>query len=246
MPRHDGRSADQLRSIKFTRHFTMHAPGSVLVEFGNTKVICSAMIEESVPPHIKSANFNKKPEDKAGWLSAEYAMLPSSTNTRKQRDKGGKVDGRSVEIQRLVGRALRAIIDLNQIGERTIWLDCDVLQADGGTRTASITGCYVALWDACLKLKELGKLKYWPLIDSIAAVSVGIVGGTPVLDLNYEEDVNAETDMNVVMTGKGEFVEVQGTAEKRSFPRAQLDLLLALAAKGCADLATIQKLAVDG
>ena len=224
----------------------MHAAGSVLVEFGKTKVICTAMVDDAVPPHIKSANFNKKPEEKSGWLSAEYAMLPSSTNTRKQRDKGGKVDGRSVEIQRLVGRALRAIIDLGQIGERTIWLDCDVIQADGGTRTAGITGCYVALWDACLALKEQGKLKYWPLIDSIAAVSVGIVGGAPVLDLDYEEDVNAETDMNVVMTGKGDFVEVQGTAEKRSFPRAQLDSLLALATRGCSELARMQKSAVDG
>ncbi len=245
MTRLDGRTENQLRPIKFTRHFTMHAPGSVLVEFGNTRVLCSAMVEDAVPPHIKAANYSKKPEAREGWLSAEYGMLPSSTNTRKQRDKAGKVDGRSVEIQRLIGRSLRTIIDLGQIGERTIWLDCDVLQADGGTRTASITGSYVALWDALLSMKEKQQLKYWPLIDSVAAVSVGVVGNCPMLDLNYEEDSKAETDMNVVMTGKGTFIEVQGTAEKVAFERKRLDELLDLATRGCTELGKHQQAALN-
>lgn len=245
MARSDGRQDNQLRPIKFTRHFTMHAPGSVLCEFGNTRVLCTAMVEDAVPPHIKAANYQKKPEDREGWLSAEYGMLPSSTNTRKQRDKGGKVDGRSVEIQRLIGRSLRTIIDLAQIGERTIWLDVDVLQADGGTRTAGITGCYVALWDCLLAMKEKGQLKYWPLIDSVAAVSVGVIGNAPMLDLCYEEDVRAETDMNVVMTGKGAFIEVQGTAEKVPFERKRLDELLDLATRGCAELCRLQKQALE-
>jgi ribonuclease PH len=241
MPRHDSRAADQLREIKFTRGFTEHAHGSVLVEFGRTRVLCTAMFEDSIPPWMRGANMKKPEDEREGWLSAEYAMLPSSTNTRKQRDKGGKVDGRSVEIQRLIGRSLRAVIDLKQVGERTIWLDCDVLQADGGTRTASITGAYVALWDCLLKMKDENKLKYWPLVDSVAAVSVGIVNGTPVLDLDYKEDVDAHTDMNVVMTGKGDFIEVQGTAEDRAFPRAQLNELIDLAAGGIAQLTSMQK-----
>lgn len=245
MTRSDGRTENQLRPVKFTRHFTMHAPGSVLVEFGKTRVLCTAMVEDAVPPHVKAANYQKKPEDREGWLSAEYGMLPSSTNTRKQRDKGGKVDGRSVEIQRLIGRSLRTIIDLAQIGERTLWLDCDVLQADGGTRTAAITGSYVALWDALLAMKERGQLKYWPLIDSVSAVSVGVIGNAPMLDLCYEEDVRAETDMNVVMTGKGHFIEVQGTAEKAPFERRRLDELLDLAARGCTELCRLQKKALE-
>jgi ribonuclease PH len=241
MPRHDGRTPDQLRSIKFTRGFTDHAPGSVLVEFGRTRVLCTCMVEEGVPPWLRAQNMKKPESDREGWVTAEYAMLPSSTNTRKSRDKGGKVDGRSVEIQRLIGRAMRAIIDIKMFGERTLWIDCDVIQADGGTRTASITGAYVALWDALLKLKEEKKLKYWPLIDSVAAVSVGIVDGAPVLDLDYVEDFAAQADMNVVMTGKGQFVEVQGTAEEHSFPRETLNQLLDLATKGIADLTALQK-----
>ena len=240
MARHDGRATDQLRSIRFTRGFTSNPPGSVLVEFGQTRVICTATVEESVPPFIRGANAKRPEDEREGWLTAEYAMLPGSTGTRKSRDRT-RVDGRSVEIQRLIGRSIRAIIDLAQIGERTIWIDCDVLQADGGTRTAAISGAYVALWDACLKLKQDGKLKYWPLIDSVAAVSVGIVSGEPVLDLDYKEDFAAETDMNVVMTGKGAFIEVQGTAEDRAFSREQLEQLIDLAARGCKELTRMQK-----
>jgi len=241
MTRHDGRLPAQTRPIKFTRWFTEHAAGSVLVEFGRTRVLCTAMFEDSVPPWIRSSNMKKPEDERAGWLTAEYAMLPSSTNTRKARDKAGRVDGRSVEIQRLIGRSLRAIIDLVQVGERTIWVDCDVIQADGGTRTAAITGAYVALWDCCLRMKDENKLRYWPLIDSVAAVSVGIVNGTPVVDLDYAEDSTAQADMNVVMTGKGEFIEVQGTAEDRSFPREQLNQLIDLAAQGIAQLTQAQK-----
>ncbi|MBX3461472.1 MAG: ribonuclease PH [Planctomycetes bacterium] len=240
MPRHDGRTPTQTRPIKFTRWFTVHAPGSVLVEFGRTKVLCTCMYEDAVPPWLRAANFKKPEDQREGWLTAEYGMLPGSTHTRKSRDKGGKVDGRGVEIQRLIGRAVRAIIDTKLIGERTLWLDCDVLQADGGTRCASVTGAYVALWDCLLRMKDEGKLKYWPLIDSVAAVSVGIVDGQAVLDLDYEEDFKAETDMNVVMTGKGRFVEVQGTAEEHSFPREQLNQLIDLATQGISEIAALQ------
>ncbi|MBE7490277.1 MAG: ribonuclease PH [Planctomycetes bacterium] len=245
MPRHDGRAPDQLREIRFTRRFTDHAPGSVLVEFGRTRVLCTAMWEDAVPPWLRAENMRKKEDERQGWMTAEYAMLPSSTPDRKPRDKGGKTDGRSVEIQRLIGRSLRAIIDLKLVGERTLWIDCDVLQADGGTRTASVTGAYLALWDCLLQMKEAGKLKYWPLIDSVAAVSVGIVDGTPVLDLDYKEDFAAETDMNVVMTGKGLFIEVQGTAEEHAFARAQLDALIDLAAGGIRQLAARQHAALN-
>ena len=245
MARHDGRANDQLREIRFTRGFTNNAHGSVLVEFGNTRVLCTAMFEDSVPHWLRGSNMGKPADERAGWLTAEYAMLPSSTNTRKSRDRNGKVDGRSVEIQRLIGRSIRAIIDLKQVGERTIWLDCDVIQADGGTRTASITGAYVALWDCLLKMKEENKLKYWPLIDSVAAVSVGLVDGEPVLDLDYKEDFAAATDMNVVMTGKGNFIEVQGTAEERSFPREHLNQLIDLGAHGIAQLTEMQRKLLD-
>jgi len=245
MARHDGRKDDQLREIRFTRKFTENAPGSVLVEFGKTRVLCTAMWEDAVPPWLRAENMRKKEDQRAGWMTAEYAMLPSSTPDRKQRDKGGKTDGRSVEIQRLIGRSLRAIIDLKLVGERTLWVDCDVLQADGGTRTASVTGAYIALWDCLLKMKEAGKLKYWPLIDSVAAVSVGIVDGQPVLDLDYKEDFAAETDMNVVMTGKGMFVEVQGTAEEQAFPREQLNALIDLAASGIRQLGEKQHSALN-
>ena len=241
MSRHDGRANDQLRDIKFTRGFTNHAGGSVLVEFGQTRVLCTAISEDRVPPFVRAANMKRTDEEKEGWLTAEYSMLPSSTNTRKSRDRGGKTDGRSVEIQRLIGRSLRAIIDLKHVGENTIWLDCDVLQADGGTRTASITGAYVALWDCLMDMKENGKLSYWPLIDSVAAVSVGILEDQPILDLDYKEDFAAETDMNVVMTGTGKFIELQGTAEEHAFPREQLNTLIDLAAKGIEDLTDRQK-----
>lgn len=232
LTRIDGRKPNELRPISFQRSFTRHAAGSVLVSFGDTQVICTASIIDGVPRHRQG---------KGGWLTAEYDMLPGSTNTRHQRAiSRGRPDGRSVEIQRLIGRSLRAIIDLNQISDMTITIDCDVLQADGGTRTASITGAYVALYDACLRLKAMEKLKYWPLIDSISAVSVGVVHGVPLLDLPYEEDVKAEVDMNVVMRGNGEFVEVQGTAEGRTFGRAHLDSMLSLAELGCQALASHQ------
>ena len=236
MKRHDGRKADELRPIKITRNFTKHAGGSVVIAFGDTRVLCTAMIEKDLPPWLRSKNqTSAKP---SGWLTAEYGMLPSSTTTRKRRDSG-KPDGRSVEIQRLVGRALRSVIDLEQLitpGEKkegvTLFVDCDVLQADGGTRTASICGGYVALHDAITRLVQRGVISEHALSDLVAAVSVGVVGGIPMLDLPYEEDSRADTDMNVVMTGGGAFVEVQGTAEHQAFTRAELDELLDLAAGG--------------
>jgi len=236
--RPSNRTPDQLRTVTFQRHFTKHAPGSVLVSFGDTRVLCTVCIEDTVPRHRVG---------KGGWLTAEYDMLPGSTSTRKARASSkGRADGRSIEIQRLIGRSMRAIIDLNQVGEVTLAVDCDVLQADGGTRTASITGAWVALHDACMALKEQGKLKYWPLIDSLSAVSVGVVKGVPVLDLDYVEDFDAEVDMNLVMRGNGEFVEIQGTAEGGTFGRAHLDSMIALGVSGCAQLKALQQAAVAG
>jgi len=235
--RADGRTDDQLRPITITRHWLDHAAGSVLVEFGKTRVLCAASASEGVPRWRKGSGL--------GWVTAEYAMLPASTNTRSDRESvRGKIGGRTHEISRLIGRSLRAIIDYKELGENTIVLDCDVLQADGGTRTAAITGAYVALADAVAHLRSTGALTGEPLTGSIAAVSVGIIDGTPRLDLPYEEDVRAETDMNVVMTGDGSFVEVQGTAEGAAFDRAELDALLNLAEKGCADLTLLQRQAL--
>lgn len=236
--RPSGRTPDQLRKVTFERHFTKHAPGSVLVSFGDTRVLCTVCIEDTVPRHRVG---------KGGWLTAEYDMLPGSTSTRKARAiSKGKADGRSVEIQRLIGRSLRSVIDLNQTGEVTLAVDCDVIQADGGTRTAAITGAWLALHDACLALKERGKLKYWPLIDSLSAVSVGMVKGVPVLDLDYAEDFEAEVDMNLVMRGNGDFVEVQGTAESGSFGRTHLDAMLSLGELGCRKLGGLQQAALSG
>ena len=226
------RKVDELRPVKITRGYTNNPPGSVLVEFGNTRVLCTAMFEDTVPPFL--ADTGK------GWLSAEYAMLPGSTPTRKQRDRSGKVDGRSTEIQRLIGRCLRAVVDTKLLGERTIWVDCDVIQADGGTRTVAITGAYVALMDAVKYLKKREKLRGEPVIGQIAAVSVGIVKGRPVVDLCYEEDSSAEVDANVVMLGTGEFVEVQCTAERGAYQRKQLDAMLDLAAHSIRQLMDIQ------
>jgi ribonuclease PH len=227
--RADGRAADELRPVAFTRHWLDHAAGSVLVEFGRTRVLCAASASVGVPRWRRDSGL--------GWVTAEYAMLPSSTNTRTDRESvRGRIGGRTHEISRLVGRSLRAVIDYRALGENTIILDCDVLQADGGTRTAAITGAYVALADAVASLRDRGALKGEPLLGSVAAVSVGVVDGEPRLDLPYEEDVRADTDMNVVMTGDGRFVEVQGTAERAPFDRASLDALLALAAGGCATL----------
>src|SRR5690554_6168508 len=231
--RPSGRAPGELRPVTLTRNYTRHAEGSVLVEFGDTRVLCNASFEPRTPPFLKGTG--------RGWVTAEYGMLPRSTNQRMPREAArGRQGGRTLEIQRLIGRSLRAAVDLDAMGERTIAIDCDVLQADGGTRTAAITGAYVALADAVSYLREAGALQGEPLTGSIAAVSVGIVNGNPLLDLPYEEDVNADTDMNVVMTGSGEFVEVQGTAEGHPFNKAELDALLDLAAKGCTDLTRLQ------
>jgi ribonuclease PH len=227
--RPSGRAPDELRHINITRHFTRHAEGSVLVEFGDTRVICTASIEETVPPFLRGAG--------RGWVTAEYGMLPRATHTRSRREaSSGKQGGRTLEIQRLIGRALRAVVDLKALGERTITLDCDVLQADGGTRTASITGSYVALVDAVNTLIRRGALRESPIHGQVAAVSVGIWSGIPVLDLDYAEDSEAETDMNVVMNNGGAFIELQGTAEGHAFRRDELDALLNLAANGIGQL----------
>jgi ribonuclease PH len=233
-PRPDGRSADALRPLTITRHYTRHAEGSVLVEFGHTKVLCTASVEERVPSFLKGKG--------KGWVTAEYGMLPRSTHTRSDREAAkGKQSGRTQEIQRLIGRSLRAVTDLVALGERQITLDCDVLQADGGTRCAAITGACVALHDALSGLVAAGKLPANPMQDFVAAVSVGIVAATPVLDLNYDEDSSCDTDMNVVMTGVGGMVEIQGTAEGTPFTRAELDALLVLAEKGIAEIIAAQK-----
>jgi ribonuclease PH len=238
-PRPDGRADDQLRPVTITRNWLDHAEGSVLVEFGLTRVLCAASVTEGVPRWRKGSGL--------GWVTAEYAMLPRSTHTRSDRESvKGRIGGRTHEISRLIGRSLRAAIDYKALGENTIAIDCDVLQADGGTRTAAITGAYVALVDAFSWLRERGALAGEPLVTSVSAVSVGIIGGVPRLDLCYDEDVTAETDMNVVCTGDGSFVEVQGTAEGAPFSRAELDALLDLAAKGCADLKALQDTALAG
>ena len=231
------RAANQLRAVKIQRGYTMHAEGSVLIEFGNTKVLCTASVEEKVPAHKKGSG--------QGWVTAEYGMLPRATHSRNEREAArGKQSGRTQEIQRLIGRALRSVFDLSLLGERTIHLDCDVLQADGGTRTAAITGAFVAAQDAVTQLLTQGKLKLSPIRDHVAAISVGIVDGTPLLDLEYTEDSACDTDMNVVMTGAGQFVEVQGTAEGAAFSRQEMDALLALAEQGICDLVALQKMSL--
>lgn len=232
--RSGGRAFDQLRAIRITRHYTMHAEGAVLIEFGNTKVLCTASVEERVPPHKRGSG--------EGWVTAEYGMLPRSTHTRSDREAArGKQSGRTQEIQRLIGRSLRAVFDLRLLGERTIQLDCDVIQADGGTRTAAITGAWVAAQDAVATLLAAGKIAVSPLTGAVAAVSVGLVRGQPLLDLEYVEDVDCDTDMNVVMTGAGHYVEVQGTAEGAAFSRREMDQLLTLAESGIAELVALQQ-----
>ena len=238
--RSDGRAPDQLREVRITRDWLDHAEGSVLVEFGRTRVLCAASLSEGVPRWMKGQG--------RGWVTGEYAMLPRATHTRSARESvKGRVGGRTHEISRLIGRSLRAAVDMGRLGENTLQIDCDVLQADGGTRTAAITGAYVALADAI----DTGRRRGWipaavdPIVDSIAAVSVGIVDGLPVLDLPYEEDVRADTDMNVVMAGSGAFVEVQGTAESAPFDRSELGRLLDLATTGCAALTDIQAAALE-
>jgi ribonuclease PH len=233
--RSDGRQASQLRTITFEPNIAPHATGSVLTSFGHTRVICAVTVEPNVPTWMKQ---QKVP---GGWLTAEYSMLPYSTHDRKQRDSTrGKIDGRTIEIQRLIGRSLRAVIDLKKLGQNTLWIDCDVLQADGGTRTASITGAYLAARLAIQKLLDDKKIAENPIADSVAAISVGICGGRELLDLNYVEDKDAEVDFNIVMTGRGQFVEVQGSGEEATFSQPQLDALLALAQKGVKELGALQ------
>ncbi|HQX58795.1 MAG: ribonuclease PH [Rhodoferax sp.] len=232
--RSGNRAAGQLRPVRLTRGFTIHAEGSVLVEFGATRVLCTASVEEKVPGHKRGSG--------EGWVTAEYGMLPRSTHTRSDREAArGKQSGRTQEIQRLIGRSLRAVFDLKALGERTIQLDCDVLQADGGTRTASITGAYVAAHDAVSRLLASGKLASSPITAPVAAISVGMLRGVPLLDLDYNEDSTCDTDMNVVMTGAGHFVEVQGTAEGAAFSRKEMDAMLALAEQGIVELMDLQR-----
>jgi ribonuclease PH len=236
--RPSGRRPDELRPVRLTRRYTKHAEGSVLVEFGDTRVLCTASVEERVPPFLKGKG--------EGWLTAEYGMLPRATHTRADREAArGKQSGRTHEIQRLIGRSLRAVFDLHLLGERTLHIDCDVIQADGGTRTAAITGGYVAAVDAARWLQGRGLIENLPVHDHVAAVSVGVYGAAPILDLDYAEDSQCETDMNVVMTGHGRFVEVQGTAEGEPFTEAQMTAMMALARQGIAELVAAQKHALD-
>ncbi|MCR5482250.1 MAG: ribonuclease PH [Clostridia bacterium] len=225
---------DEIRTVKITNNYLMHPEGSVLIEMGNTKVICTASVEEATAKHLTGTG--------KGWITAEYSMLPRSTATRKKRDSAkGKVDGRSTEIQRLIGRSLRSVVDMEMLGERTIWIDCDVIQADGGTRTASITGAFVAMVEAMKWMKSQGMIEEIPVRSFVSAISVGIVDGQKVLDLYYELDSRAQVDMNVVMTDKGEYIEVQGTGEESPFTREDLNELLELAKKGCSRLHELQK-----
>jgi ribonuclease PH len=234
MTRSDGRAYAQLRPTKMTPSFTMHAEGSVLIESGRTRVICTASVEDRVPPFLRNSG--------KGWVTAEYGMLPRATSSRTQREAtSGKVGGRTQEIQRLIGRSLRSVMKMNELGERTIWIDCDVIQADGGTRTASITGGFVALVLALQRMRAAGQIKTMPVLDHVAATSVGVVNGTPLLDLAYDEDSKAEVDMNVVKTGDGRFIEVQGTAEGPPFERKALDDLIALADDGIRELVELQR-----
>ena len=237
MKRPSERAADQMRQVSLTRHYTKHAEGSVLVEFGDTKVICTVSVEAGVPRFLRGSG--------QGWITAEYGMLPRSTGSRMQREASrGKQGGRTLEIQRLIGRSLRAAVDLKTLGENTLYIDCDVIQADGGTRTASITGACVALVDALRAMKQRGALKKVPQVQMIAAISVGIYQGVPVLDLDYPEDSSADTDLNVVMTDKGGFIEVQGTAEAAPFSADDLNAMLALARQGCEQLFSLQQAAL--
>jgi ribonuclease PH len=235
--RSQGRAPTDVRAVRITRGFTRHAEGSVLIEFGQTRVLCTASVEERVPPHKKGSG--------EGWVTAEYGMLPRATHTRSDREAArGKQSGRTQEIQRLIGRSLRCVFDLKLLGERSITLDCDVLQADGGTRTAAITGAFVAAQDAVNVLLAQGKITASPIRDHVAAISVGLIDGTPLLDLEYTEDSTCDTDMNVVMTGAGGFVEIQGTAEGAAFTRAEMDQLMQLASDGIAELVQLQKAAL--
>ncbi len=238
MTRFDGRNVDELRPVKMTKDYLMHPEGSVLIEMGNTKVICTASIEDRVPPFLKGSG--------KGWITAEYSMLPRSTHSRKIREASrGKLEGRTQEIKRLIGRALRSVVDLDKLGEKTIWIDCDVIQADGGTRTASITGAFVALMDALNKMKNENVFNKLPIKRYMAAVSVGVVDGEAVLDLCYEEDSSAKVDMNIVMSDNGKFIEIQGTGEDSPFDKNELNKLLELGEKGIMELIDIQKKILD-
>jgi ribonuclease PH len=237
MPRPDGRTPADLRPIRFERRYVKNVPGSVLASFGDTKVLCTATWNDGVPPFLQGKG--------QGWLTAEYGMLPASTVQRKPRDKNGKPDGRSVEIQRLIGRSLRAIVDLSRTGERTIWIDCDVLQADGGTRTTAISGAYLALVDMLMAMDKQRLLRTWPLRTQLAAVSVGVVAGEVLCDLTYAEDSRAEVDMNLVMTGQGEFVEVQGSAEAKTFGRERLSAMLEVGEAGIRRIFDAQRAALE-
>jgi len=234
MSRNDGRAPNQMRDVSIKKNFIKHAEGSVLIQVGDTKVICNASVEEKVPPFLR--------DKKKGWVTAEYSMLPRSTHTRMSRESSrGKVSGRTQEIQRLIGRSLRAVVDMEKLGERTIWIDCDVIQADGGTRTASITGAFVAMCLAMKQLKKEKKIDTIPIKDFVAATSVGVLAGKKILDLEYSEDSIAEVDMNIVKTGSGGFVEIQGTAEQEPFTDKDMDAMLSLANKGIKELITLQK-----
>ena len=234
MPRPDNRADDALRPVRLTRGWAKHAEGSCLIEFGDTKVLCTASVDNGVPPWLRNSG--------TGWVTAEYGMLPRATGTRTQRESSrGKPDGRTIEIQRLIGRSLRAVMDMKALGERSITLDCDVLQADGGTRTAAITGAWVALCEALAKIKRDGALRAWPLQDQVAAISVGIVGGRELLDLRYVEDSRASVDMNVVMTAHGQFIEVQATGEGATFSREELNRLITLSQIGIGELCQMQR-----
>jgi ribonuclease PH len=237
MSRSDGRTPNQMRAVTIKKNFIKHAEGSVLIQVGDTKVICNASVEEKVPPFLR--------DKKQGWVTAEYSMLPRSTHTRSSRESSrGKVSGRTQEIQRLIGRSLRTVVDMEQLGERTIWIDCDVIQADGGTRTASITGAFIAMCLAMKQLKKEKKIETIPIKDFVAATSVGILEGKKILDLEYSEDSVAEVDMNIVKTGRGGFVEIQGTAEQEPFSDKDMDAMLSLANKGIKELITLQKKAI--
>jgi len=239
MKRQSGRNSDELRKIKITKDYIKYAEGSCLIELGDTKVITTATVEDSVPPFLKGKG--------TGWVTAEYGMIPRSCKTRVQREAAkGKLGGRTHEIQRLIGRSMRTVVDLSKIGERTIWMDCDVIQADGGTRCASITGSFIALVLALEKMQREGMLNNIPIRDYVAAVSVGILGKEPILDLDYNEDSNAEVDMNIVMTGEGRFIEIQGTAERNPFNKKEMDGLLALAKKGIGELIGMEKKILKG
>ncbi len=234
MERFDGRQKQQIRPVTITRNYLKHAEGSVLIEMGDTKVICTASIEDRVPPFLKGSG--------QGWITSEYGMLPRSTESRKPRDASkGKVDGRTMEIQRLIGRALRSVVDLKKLGEQTIYIDCDVIQADGGTRTASITGAFVALVDAMSKLVQNGRLSIIPIKNFVAAISVGVKDGEVIVDLNYAEDSTCQVDMNIIMTEDGQLVEIQGTGEESPFTRAQLNEMLELGEGGIKELVKVQK-----